>query len=369
MNRDRSSKLHIVHTEASLGWGGQEIRILTEMEGMLARGHRVTLLCPADARIYAEATARRLSTVALPIGRKRPAGVKALYGWLRARRPDVVNCHSSTDTWLTALACAVLRRAPPLVRTRHISAPIPRNWPTRWLYQRATAHIVTTGESLRRSLIEINGYDAASITSIPTGIDIGKFRPGDKAAARRAIQVAERALVIGIVATLRSWKGHEYLIRAFAALPAETVLLIVGDGPQRGNIQALIEKLGVRQRVIMPGNQADVLPWLRAMDIFALPSYANEGVPQAIVQAMLCGLPVVTTPVGGIPEAVAHGKTGVLVPMKDAVALHHVLEDLLWDRELRDRLGTAAAAYARSHFGLEPMLTRMEAVFNSVCKA
>lgn len=357
--------LHIAHTEASLGWGGQEIRILTEMEGMRARGHRLTLLCPQEARIFSEAQARGLPVTALPIGRKRPAGVRALYHWFRTQAPDVINCHSSTDTWLTALACIGLRHPPPLVRTRHISAPVPRNAATRWLYRRATAHIVTTGEALRQTLVEDNGYDPASITSVPTGIDTKKFRPGDKAVARRSIRVAGNAFIVGIVATLRSWKGHEYLIQAFAKLPKDSLLLIVGDGPQRANIQALVEKMKLTQRVIMPGNQDDVRPWLYAMDVFVLPSYANEGVPQAVLQAMLCGLPVVATPVGGIPEAIKHGDTGLLVPARDVAALHRALKRLMQERELRNALSAAALAYAREYFGIERMLARMEAVFNS----
>ncbi|MEK7206532.1 MAG: glycosyltransferase family 4 protein, partial [Pseudomonadota bacterium] len=113
--------MHIVHTEASRGWGGQEIRVLTEAEGMIRRGHRVTLLCPPDARILAEAGLRNVPVAVLPIGRKRLRGILAVYRWLKANPADVVNTHSSTDTWLVALAALLLKNPPPLVRTRHIS--------------------------------------------------------------------------------------------------------------------------------------------------------------------------------------------------------------------------------------------------------
>ncbi len=356
--------LSILHTEASLGWGGQEIRILTEAAGMMKRGHQVTLLCPPEARIFQEAGLRGVPVEALDIGRKNLAGLAAMRRWLKRYRTDVINTHSSTDTWLTALACALLADAPPLVRTRHISAPVPDNLATRWLYQRATRHIVTTGEKLRQQLIEQNRYDPATLTSVPTGIDTTHFAPGERAAARRGLGLAEDGMVVGIVATLRSWKGHTYLLDAFAALPDRAArLLIVGDGPQREALQARIAELGLSDRITMPGNQRDVLPWLQSMDVFALPSYANEGVPQALLQAMLCGLPVVSTPVGSITEVVEDQRTGLIVEPRQAAPLRDALERLLNDADLRRNLGDSALAQGRARFGLDTMLDKMEAVF------
>ena len=290
--------MHIVHSEASCGWGGQELRILAEAEGMIGRGHRITLVCPAEARIHDEARSRAIAVHPLPISRKGPGGVFALRRWLQENPCDVVNTHSSTDSWLVALASATLPGAAPIVRTRHISAPTPRNAATRWLYTRATRHIVTTGETLRRTLIEDNGYPADSITSIPTGIDTRRFAPGNRGEARAMLDLPKDAQVVGIVATLRSWKGHLFLLDAFAQLNRRDLhLLIVGEGPMRRPIEEKIVALGLGADVTLTGQRDDPESWLRAMDVFCLPSYANEGVPQAILQAMLCGLPIVTTPV------------------------------------------------------------------------
>ena len=355
--------MHIVHTEASCGWGGQEIRILTEAEGMIRRGHRVTLLCPGAARIFSEARKRNIPVVSLPIGRKRLSGVLALRRWLKTTPTEVINTHSSTDTWLVALAALLLKHPPPLVRTRHISAPVPKNRLTRWLYTRATAHIVTTGEALRQTLIVSNGFPPARITSIPTGIDLDRFVPGAAHAARKQLGLPPDAILIGIVATLRSWKGHRYLLQAFARLPDRSArLLIVGDGPQRDALARDIAEGNLADRVMLPGDQGDVLPWLQAMDIFALPSYANEGVPQAILQAMACGLPVVSTPVGSIGEIVMHEVTGLMVRPQDADDLRRALERLAADADLRRRLGTEARRQVHERFGLASMLDRMEQV-------
>ncbi len=219
--------------------------MLSESQGLARRGHDVKLLCPPDSRICAEAPAWQVEAVALPIAAKRLAGVKALAGWFRRNHSDVVSTHSSTDAWLSALALAALGRPFPMVRTRHISAPVPRNPLSRWLYTRATARIVTAGESLRKELIERNGFPAARIESVPTGVDAERFRPGDKLAARNALHLPPSKTLIGIVATLRSWKGHRFLVEAVAGLPEAVGLVIVGDGPQREPLQKLVREAGL----------------------------------------------------------------------------------------------------------------------------
>lgn len=359
--------MKIVHSEASCGWGGQEIRILEEARGLAARGHEVHLLCPPEARIFAEAPRFGVAATPLPIARKKLAGVFAIRRWLLQHRPDVINTHSSTDSWLAALAGATLREAPPIVRTRHISAPVPVNATTRWLYTRATRHIATTGEALRQELIRRNGFPAERITSVPTGIDPERYAPGDRALARTTLApfgVAAAEPLLLIVATLRSWKGHLYLLEAFAGLHGAR-LAVVGDGPYRPTIEAKLAELGLAERVIFAGQQQDVTPWLRAADLFVLPSYANEGVPQAVLQAMMSGLPVVSTTVGAIAEAVVDGVTGCLVPPRDAAALRTALAALLAAPESAAAMGRAGRERAVAYFSHETMLDRMESIFRA----
>ncbi|TAK87964.1 MAG: glycosyltransferase family 1 protein [Betaproteobacteria bacterium] len=357
--------LSIVHTESSLGWGGQEIRILSEAKGLIDRGHEVKLICPPEARVYAEAPAWGVPAVALPIAKKRIRGLRSLLDWFRSNRCNVVSTHSSTDSWLTALALLVLGRPYPMVRTRHISAPVPKNAPTRWLYTRAASRIITAGEALKKELVGRNGFPAQRIESVPTGVDAKRFRPGDRAAVRETLGLPQEKMLIGIVATLRSWKGHRYLIEA---LPGSANLVIVGDGPQRESLESLAARLGVRERVSFKGNQRDVVPWLQALDIFALPSYANEGVPQALLQAMLVGLPCVTTATGSIPELAKHGETALLVPPQDAPALREALQKLIGDPELRKRLGVAARVHCEAGFSYERMLDRMEKIYREASR-
>src|SRR3954467_2100546 len=338
--------LSIVHTESSLGWGGQEIRILSEAQGMIRRGHQVKLVCAPESRILNEAPAWKVPVFALPIAKKRLIGLKCMFEWLKLERCHVVSTHSSTDSWLTAVALLALGKPCSMVRTRHISAPVPRNMLTRWLYTKATARIVTTGEALKRELVSRNGYTESRIESVPTGVDAARFAPGDRAAARQKLGLPA-GMLIGIVATLRSWKGHRYLVEA---LPENSTLVIVGDGPQREALEKLVAKRGLTGRVRFAGNQRDVVPWLQALDIFALPSYANEGVPQALVQAMLVGLPCVTTHAGSIAELAIDGETALIASPQDIPSLRSCLERLIGDEPLKKKLGAAAREHCATHY-------------------
>lgn len=364
--------LHIVHTESSCGWGGQEIRVLTEMHGMQERGHRVTLITPPEARIATVARKMGLNLVTLPIARKRLTALWALWQWLRRENAgiDVLNTHSSTDSWLAAVACQLLPGAPPIVRTRHVSSPISRNRQTSWLYQSAAAHLVVTGEALRTQLQRDNGFSAASMTSVPTGIDLARFVCLDPAV--RPAHVAALGLppgpYLGILATLRNWKGHMYLFDAYADIVREFPdwrLLVVGDGPQRQKLERRAGELGLAESIHFVGNRDDAELWFQAMDLFVLPSYGDEGVPQAIMQAMACGLAVISTPVGAIAEAVDVDRSGLLVAPRDASALAAALRRLIADPELRAQFAATGMDKAQRQFGLARMVDRMESIFRA----
>jgi glycosyltransferase involved in cell wall biosynthesis len=357
-------RLSIVHTESSLGWGGQEIRILTEARGMLERGHQVSLLAAEGAQILAQAGRFNVPVQALPIGRKNFAGWSAMKQALATQPFDIVNSHSSTDTWLAAL-CLKRRRRPALVRTRHVSIPIPNDYATRWLYRKATTRIVTTGDALRLQLIRDNGIEAKKIDSVPTGIDPEAFAPRDAQAARAALGLPPDVPVIGIVATLRSWKGHRFLLDAMPRLATrDALLVVVGDGPQRAALEAQVKELQLAPRVRFVGQQDDVAPWFAAFDVAALPSYANEGVPQSLLQAMFMGVPCVTTDAGAIPELARDGDTALVVAREDAGALAAGLDTLLGDAAMRRTLAENARAFVLPRYGLATMLDRMETVFH-----
>ena len=314
--------MKILHTEASAGWGGQEIRILTESQVFSQHHHEVLLVADKDSQIATRALSYDIKVLPIPLRKKRWKDFCALRSLIIEQKPDLISCHSSTDHWLAALARLTMRHHPAIVRTRHISTPVHRNWPTKWLYSRGADAIMTTGVTIREHLVKRGFVAAGSIFSIPTGIDLARFKPGDAKQQRGALNLPQDHFIFGIVATLRSWKGHADLIEAFDRLNHQnSSLIIVGDGPQMDNCQALAKKTRYPNNIHFFGNQSDVVPYLQAIDCFVLPSYANEGVPQALLQAMAVGVPVISCPIGGIPESVEGYKNSQLVPPRDVDAL------------------------------------------------
>ena len=370
--------LNILHTEASKGWGGQELRVLAELEGFAARGHRTRLLAPEDAQIFQAARDRGIACEAFPfdrpLSRKGLGQILGLHHRLRANLAaspvanpvDVIVTHSSHDSWQVGLARLFMNPAPTVVRTRHVSAPITDNSASRWLYRRSADRIATTGETIRRHIIAVTGADPDKVEAVPTGVDPGRFDPDlypDQAAVRRKLGLPENGRLIGIAATLRNWKGHQELLTAFEHLQAnhpDLHLIIAGDGPQRGRTETRKAAMQGGDRVHILGHREDVPAILAALDIFALPSRSNEGVPQAILQAMAIGLPIVTTDVGSIAEAIRHEHNGLIVEKRNADDLTAGLSRVLQDRDLAARLGRTARADALAHHGLDAMLDCME---------
>ena len=360
--------LRIVHTEASLGWGGQEIRLLTEARRFAEEGHEVRLVCDVDSEIYRAAPRYGIETTPTHLKRKTISSLQAIRRFFADWQPDVVNSHSSVDHWLSALARVGLTKPPAIVRTRHISAPVSRDFFTRWLYAKGCEFVMTTSKAIVADLTADGFLAIEHVAAVPTGIDTDAFSPGDCHSARQALDLPGNAFIFGIVATLRSWKGHSYLLDAFAdAENRETLLVIVGDGPQEENLTAQIRSLGVQESVRMVGRQENVVPFLQAMNVFVLPSYANEGVPQALLQAMACELPIIACPVGGIPELV-EGLEGVqCVPQKDAEALSNAM-----NRAMTDHVDAALRKALRERvidqYSLQNMYDRVVGVFETAIK-
>lgn len=358
--------MKILHTESSCGWGGQEIRILEESRGLIERGHHVQLVCPQQARIYKEAQIYGIPVYPLCIERKNLRGLLAARKWIKENPVDIVNTHSSTDSWLIAIASKTIIDAPPIIRTRHISTPVHQNLPTWWLYRFSNKHLVVTGKALKKQFIKDNSIPEERITSVPTGVDTKRFHPRNQHMCREELGLDQDTIFIGILATIRSWKGHTILFDAFNKLQQQypqLTLLVIGDGPYRDRLDDHLETLQITDSVLFVGHQENPEIWLGALDIFILPSWGDEGVSQALMQAMATGLPVITTPIGGLTEAVIDKSTGLIVPPRDSHALAAAIDKLLTDTNLAKQLGDTAINHINTFFGRDTMLDRMESIF------
>ena len=360
----------ILHTESSLGWGGQERRIMSEALAMRARGHRLLMACDPRSELYPRALREEFPVLPLTFG-----GWGNLTAWWALRRHlqtagvDILNTHSSLDSWVGLAAWRSLKPRPRLVRTRHLSTPVSGNWPTRRLY-RAPGAIITTGESIKELLATRLGVPRSRIFSIPTGVSLTEFSPREADPDLRAeLKIPPNAGIIGSVAVLRSWKGHLFLLEALRELinrGGSVFLALVGEGPYRVVIEEKVAALGLEPWVRMVGYQDRVAPWIALMDVVVLASYANEGVPQALLQAMAMAKPVVGAAVGGIPEVVIPETTGLLAPPRDPSALAQAMARLLDNPAWARNLGLQARQLVVTRFSLEEMAARVEAVYDGI---
>lgn len=356
--------MKILHTEASPGWGGQEIRVLDEAQGCIERGHTVWIAGQPHSQIVPASRKRGIGTFELPFGRVNFNTVRAMIKLLRELDPDIVVTHSRNDTWIATLGILFARGRAKLIRTRHVSIPVKPGLRNRWLYGSRASRVVTTGEMIRSHLIEVLKLDPSHVVSIPTGTDLSRYHPGDKTQARTKLGLPADKKLIGMVATLRSWKGHRFMVDALLDRKLDgAVLVLVGDGPQEPMLRKQVEERGLKDRVIFAGRREDVQDWLRAFDVFVLPSTGNEGIPQALMQAMATGLPVVTTPVGAIPELVAHNESGFIVQPENPSSLAEGIAAVLGDPALGKRLGEAGRAIVERKHTKAAMLDAMEEVF------
>ncbi|MHB1001844.1 MAG: glycosyltransferase family 4 protein [Armatimonadota bacterium] len=372
------NKLTILHTEASTGWGGQEIRILAESDGMIKRGHRVLLACQPESGISKKSEALGIETHIMHIGGAFDlACIMRMRDLIRREHVDIVNTHSSKDSWSAGFA-SKLAGCAKLIRTRHLSIPIKPSFESKLLYKGLPDAVVTTGESLRLHVIEQTGASADRVVSIPTGIDLQRFNPdtADGVSFRRDFGIELDAPLVGTVGMLRSMKGHTYFINAAAKIAEqvpEARFVIVGDTASASDIKTRlsnqIKSLSLQDKVIMTGYRDDVPYVLAALDIFVLASTQYEGVPQAISQAMAMRKPVVATDVGSINEQVITGNTGILVEKANADMMADAILDLIRDPTKASESGINGRRLVEEKFSLDAMLNSTESLYTSLlCK-
>lgn len=361
--------LNILHTEWSQGWGGQEIRILAESRALQARGHRVVIACRPDATLWQRAQEAGIPVAPIPF--KHTLDVSSI---LRLRKLihrggfDLVHTHSSIDSWCGGFAGRLA--GVPVVRSRHLSSPVKARANNRFLYKHLANAVITSGETIRQHLLNDLRCAPEHVVSIPAGADHQRFRPDvDGTSVRQECGYEAEHFVIGIVAVLRSWKGHRVLIEAIGQLRGHFPglrLLIAGDGPGRASLGALVEERGLHDCVCFAGHREDIPHVIRALDCLVLPSLKNEATSQAIPQAMLSAIPVIASTAGGLPEIVHNGETGLLVPPGNPEALAAAIARMASESTLREHCAANALAYARTHLTFEKQMDDTEAVYHLV---
>jgi len=321
----------------------------------LAERYDVVLAAHGEGPLREEAARAGARFVSLQHVRRRInplrdlAGLVELIALLRRERPRIVHASSSKAGVLGRLA-AVATRVPIRFFTVH-------GWAFS-AYSGLASRLYRVSDRLMAPLTTVT--ICVSETELAAGLEAGTCSAERSVVIHNAVDVASaprsrhdqatpRLIAVG---RLKAPKDFLTLIRALAALPdQEYEALIVGDGPDRSEVKAEIQRLGLEDRVQLAGERSDVPELLAASDVFVLSS-RSEGLPVSVLEAMAAELPVVASGVGGLAELVVDGETGILVPPGDEAALAEALGRLVEDSELRRRLGAAGRARAESSFDL-----------------
>ena len=346
--------MRVLHVDTALGWRGGQNQVLLTALGQSTRGHEVAVACRKGGALAGRAGGTSVRVVALPFrGDLWLPGIVALARELRRSKPDVVQLHDPHAVGSGRLA-AVLAGRPPLVATRRVDFAL-RGPFSRSKY-RGCARVIAVSRAIA-GVLQAGGIAAAKLRLVYEGVP-DRVPPSGGKEALRELGVPPGAPVIGNVAALTDHKDHATLIAAAGIVVGarpEAHFVIVGEGVLRPELEARVGAGGLQGRVLFAGFRDDVDRLLPAFDVFCLSSHL-EGLGTSLLDAMAFGRAVVATAAGGIPEAVEHGITGQLVPVRDPARLAQALLDLLGDPERRRAMGEAGRRRFLDRFTADHMV-------------
>jgi len=236
--------------------------------------------------------------------------------------------------------------------------------------------IAVNAEAIRQWLIG-EGYDPDKVTVIRNGIDLSRFTPNTRGSKQREqLGLPQRTPVIAVLARLVPFKGIQYFLEAAALIASrvpESRFLVIGDAhpgddgrAYRQQLERYADRLGLSQRLVFTGFRLDVPELLSEVTVSVLPCVSSEGLSNALLESMAAGVPVVATRVGGNPEVVADGMTGLLVPPRNPEALANAISRLLQDPGLARRFGQAGRHRVAEHFSIDQMVSKTERLYLSL---
>jgi sugar transferase (PEP-CTERM/EpsH1 system associated) len=357
-----AAPIDVVHLAASYDIGGLEMVVLD-----LVRNADRSRFTPHVVALEGAGTlAPRFAEIGVPVVALQPdggsptSGVMALYRYFKRTRPAVVHTHN-VKPHLQGTLGAWLAAVPVILNTKH-----GRNYPvtrtsvlaSRVINRRCDCLVAVSADAAEIARTR-EGFPDDRVRVIRNGIDVQAYRP---AGLSTRPEIRTRAIH---VARLNAVKDQATLLRAIpkivAAVPAFT-LEIVGDGPERASLEALARELGIAERVHFLGFRDDIPARLAESGLFILSS-KSEGVSLTLLEAMAAGLPIVATRVGGNPEVVDEGRSGLLVPSGNPEALADAVIQLMTDPDLASRFGRAGRVRAEREFDVRQVAATYEALY------
>jgi glycosyltransferase involved in cell wall biosynthesis len=358
-------ELRIAMMLDSDGPGGAEMMVFRLSERLRQSGHTVVPVLPRDGVGWLGDLFRSAGCVPETFWLKRsidPTAIGRLTQLFRHHQIDVVHSHEFTMAVYGSAAARVL--SIPHMMTMHggltITKALRRRIALRWAIRRS-AHAVAVSNATRLQFARDLGLAASAFTVVHNGVPL---TPGSAERVRNEFGCTDRDIVILAVGNLERNKNHRMLLEALVRLEREgltipwRVIIAAGrGGEEHSHLLHYIRSQHLEDRVHIATGRSDIADLQALTDIFAMPSLW-EGLPMALLEAMVAGKAIVASATGGIPEAIVDGREGILVPPGDLDALARGLGALMTDRVRRRTLGAAALARAREEFTVDVMTER-----------
>jgi glycosyltransferase involved in cell wall biosynthesis len=342
-----------LHVDTARSWRGGQAQVLMTVLGLRERGHRALLVAHPEGVLRERASEGHDLMALAPSSELDFSSAWKLSRIIRQLKPDVVHAHDSHAVAMatTALSMITSGAVPPLLMSRRVDFHIRKNALSRWKYNRVDC-FVCASDAIRKILVS-DGIDEGKTVVVHDGVDMSKLDAFAPQSIHEAFWLPHEAPVVGNVAALVPHKGQRHLVDA-AAMVVQRIpdarFVIFGDGELRETLERQIKAHNLEKHVLLAGFRADVIALCKTIDLFAMSSI-TEGLGSAVLEAMACRKAVVGTTAGGIPEAVVHGITGLLVPPRDDRALADAIVSLLSDAETRARFGEAGRRRVEEEFG------------------
>ncbi|MCC7418046.1 MAG: glycosyltransferase [Acidobacteria bacterium] len=356
-----------LHIDTQAEWRGGQRQVLLTVLGLRERGHRAVLVAHPKGQLAARAAEGHDLIRLAPRAEMDLHAAWRLARIIRDLNPSVVHAHDPHAVAAAALALSLSTAAtgPALIASRRVAFHLQQNAFSRWKHRQVDCFIAAS-ETIHATLLH-DGIDASRIVTVYEGIDVHRIQAEPAANIHAELWLPRHAPVVGAAGALSPEKGHRHLIDAAALVVREVPdarFVILGEGDLRLSLERQIKELGLDKHVLLPGFRPDVLAFLRAFDLFVMPSI-SEGLGTSLLDAMAAAKPTVASNTGGIPEVVIDGTTGFLVPPRDHHALARAIVRLLKDEELRARMGNAGFERVQAVFSAAQMVDRTLGVYRA----
>lgn len=296
--------------------------------------------------------------------------VKDIYHFIKKKNIKIVRTHQYHANLYGRLA-AKLAKVPCIVASVHNVYTMDRKFHRRIMNKflsRFSDKVVAVSETVKKDILKYDGLHEDEIMVIYNGIDTDSFVNRDGNAIRKELGIPSDVPVIGTVGRLTPQKGQKCLIEAISRMKekfTEIMLLIVGEGPIKDELKDYVNTLNINKNVIFTGSRRDVPALLSAMDIFVLPSFW-EGLPNALIEAMASGKPIIASDLPPVREIFDSEKVGVIVPVRDSTAISSSIESLLNNKSRSETLGKFAKERAFSQFDIKTAVERYTSLFENI---